>query len=197
MSYMVYVFPVIAALIAFVIAKVSINQFLKFQPTSRATLSGILQANRLRLIDDVSNYAEDKIVLSELLKSYLDEDKREGIVKDINTFTHAYIDERLPALFPVIDMIGGKTILGKVKEAADVEVNKFANNIDQTIDKYIDQHIDVKDIVEEYLLKVNLEALHPVIVEQSKKLTGSFMALFVIAGFLIGMVLMIITVFLV
>lgn len=193
----IYFFPLIGALVAYIIAQLSIKQFIKYQPTSRTTLSGIMQKNRLAIIEDLSTMAAEKIIIEEVVDDWLDESKKNKIAKDVNQLASTYIEGTLPKKFPMITMFGGDKITDTLKDVVSKEINTALVDIGPKAGAYAAKQVDIKNLIETQLQEVEIEEIHSFIVKLLRKQVLNIITLFVITGFLIGMTFMIISAFII
>ncbi len=193
----IYFFPLIGAVVAYLIAQLSIKQLMKYQPTSRTTLSGIMQKNRLSIIEDISKIAAEKIVIEEVVDEWLDESKKIKIAADVNQLASTYIEESLPKKFPMITMFGGDKITGKIKEMVAKELDTALVNVGPKAGAYAAKQVDIKSLIVNKLEGVELKDVHAFVVKLLRKQVFNIITLFVITGFLIGMTFMIISAFII
>lgn len=197
MNIVLFFFPIIGAGIGYVIARLIVKHFLKFQPTSKTTLSGMIQKNRFNIIENISEFAARQINLEVLIHDWLDEDRKEKIASDINQLAGNYIDKTLPEKFPMIHLLGGEKITQKLKEIVGQELYKSSDQWGSLLSTYATRQIEVENIVEDRLKKVEVKDIHDFLIKIIRKQILNFTSLFVITGFLIGMIFMFISIFII
>src|SRR5690554_2959218 len=192
---LIFTYPLIGALVAFLISYLSVRQFLKYQPSSKSTLSGILQKNRIELIHEIATFVEKNIDILSLLSETITDESEKMIEEDIKKYASKYIKDKIPEKFPMIMMMGGDKVILKLQEVIENEIDGSIKKNKPKLVKYAEENIEIKKLIETKLLEVDMQLLHAFISKITKRQTRNISALFVISGFLIGMVLMTISIF--
>lgn len=195
MNIVLYFFPVIGALIGYLIARLLITHFLKFQPTSRTTLSGIIQKNKFDIIDQVAGIAHEQVSIDQMIESWLNEERKLNLAQNINQIAGQYIEKNLPEKFPMIKLLGGDKITQKLKDIVEHELTQSMQHWETVVSKYASDQIQIKELLAAKLKEVELEQIHQFLVKLIRKQVINISSLFIITGFLIGMIFMFINIF--
>src|SRR5690606_18175708 len=130
---------------------------------------GILKANKANLASKAGIVVQEKFLDANLLKSKIEDPALlESIKPGLEKYINYFLEDKLVKKYPIITMIGGDEIVGKIKSNILDELDIV---LPQLILKYantLQEKIPVKEIVVREVMKISELKLQELVLQKTK-----------------------------
>lgn len=191
---LVYFFPIIGCVIAWVLATITF-QFLftpeKFKKRFGINAIGLLNQLKPLLIERLGIFLHQTVKQNPIINdTVLNPQNLVSVRPEIEKHVGQFLEEKLPEQMPAISMFIGKKTTDKLKNTLMQQIDNLLPN---ALEKFVEQfkeNFDGQQFAQKIINDNLFQSANELLVTHVRK---KFMQAFSISGFVIGLVLMLIT----
>jgi uncharacterized membrane protein YheB (UPF0754 family) len=200
MNYWLWILPIVAAFLGW--AANSILIYLLFHPIRPVKLlgfsfQGILPKRKPGLVKKLAkSVKEDFFSLDEITGAITNPANLEKLTPLVETHIDRFLNEKLSTEMPMLSMFISEKTIGKLKAVFMGELNVMFPALMQQYAGNLEQQLDLEKIISEKLTAISDETLEQMITQLLSKELKIIKGLGALVGFLIGLILLAITILL-
>lgn len=189
---MIYLLPIIAALIGWVTNYLAIKML--FHPRKEmkilfVKIQGVFPKRQHQLAESIGNLvAKELVSVEDITLSLKNENNLAGVYEILDQKAEAFLREKLLGSFPMLSMFINDELIGKVKTML---MEELKSSIPQIIDNYTDglkSSLDIQKIVHDKVVNFSLEKLEEVLFSIMSKEFKFIEIVGAVLGFFIGLI---------
>ena len=189
---MIYLLPIIAALIGWVTNYLAIKML--FHPRKEVKflfvkIQGVFPKRQHQLAESIGNLvAKELVSIDDITSTLKNEDNLEGVYVILDQKAEVFLREKLLGSFPMLSMFINDELIGKVKAML---MDELKSSIPQIIDNYTEglkSSLDIQKIVHDKVVNFSLEKLEEVLFSIMKKEFKFIEIVGAVLGFFIGLI---------
>jgi len=150
----------------------------------------VLRSQKKGLALEAGKIVQQKFLNSEVIKNKLEDPAVfQSIQPGIEKYITYFLEEKLIKKYPIINMLGGDELIGKIKKNL-LEEMEFV--IPQVLQKYagtLQEKIPIDEIVQNEIMQISEARVQRIFLQKSKKYLGFIPLAGAISGLLIGLIL--------
>lgn len=189
----IYLIPIGSFIIGWLFFYLLLKIFFSKSGNRKLTFLGILKSQKPNLAKNAASLVQKKVLESNVLKLKIEDPAlMQSIKPGIEQYITYFLEEKLVKKYPIITVIGGDEIVGKIKKNLLEEMDLV---IPQLLLKYahtIQEKIPIKEIVEKEILKISELEVQTLVLQKTKSYLLYFPLLGGILAFIISMISMLI-----
>lgn len=191
---MIYLFPIIAAIIGFVFFKIAIQIFLSKNSNSKWALISFIKHEKNKAALQLSEYVQKEFFNEEKLKSMMSNPALfQKIKPEVEKHVDVFLKEKLLKKWPMISMLGGDEMIATIHQTLMQELEVI---IPSLLSNYADgllEKLQIDQMIQQKLDSFSDMQIYDILISRIWKISKMIPMLGAAAGFLTGMILLLLS----